>query len=487
MESHVKYFLGIVTVIVLSVASVAGLGWWWARPMAFVGEIDAQPGNPGSFTRPEGHGQPSRLEIYRLLNGEQFAELTRIIEAKTSLAQTDVRNEADLGRVLDAFAIDDPAMAALFDRWVTAQPGSFAPYLARGIQSFALSFLERGTASAQDTSQEQFAGMARHLERAGEDARKALDLNARLPEAYKLLVDLARAQGNQRACGEFAAAGLTISPATVRVRRALAICRLPRWGGSHAAVRAIALNAAPFFAENPDLTALAGFAAWDQARIAEGDAAVALFDEAIKAGPYWQFHFDRAREHFAAGRFDAVVADTTEALRLNPQDPAVLLLHVRAMNARGRASDVSAELELLKEIDGANPRLQAFLTEQQHPTRRERSGADAHYWRGRAHVKAGNHDAALPEFLEATRIDPEHFESYRNIDYIYATRNEWAPIVEHWDQYLSRKPDDARALFERSGTHYRMRNLPAAKTDVTRACDLGLEEACAQMKRVGWN
>jgi tetratricopeptide (TPR) repeat protein len=281
------------------------------------------------------------VEVHRLLNEEKYADLARLVESKTSLANKDTRNESELGRVMDAFYIADPAMAALFDRWAAADPRSFAQYLARAVQSYALAYLEPGTDVAAKTSDAQVAGMLRHLERVVEDATVALDINSQLTEAYKVLIEVARMEGDQRHCGLFAARGLEIAPASFRVRAALVSCRLPRWGGSHDQVREIARLARPFFSENPDLYALNGFVAWDQGRIAEGEQALTCFDEALKAGPYWRFYFERAREYFRADQFDRALADSTEALRLNPQEPDVLLLHVEALAGLGRLRGIS--------------------------------------------------------------------------------------------------------------------------------------------------
>lgn len=511
MPEWVKWLLALVVTLIVMVLGLAVTAWWWTGPMRYAGPSDVTPRNLGEFAVPADHGQPARVEVYRLLNEERFDDLTRLVESKTSLANKDTRNESELGRVMDAFSIADPAMAALFDRWVAANPRSFAPYLARSVQSYALAYLERGTDVAARTSDAQVAGMMRHLERVAEDAIAALEINSQLAEAYKVLIDVARVEGNQRRCGLFAARGLEIAPASFRVRAALAICRLPRWGGSHEQVRSITRLAGRFVPENPDLLALNGFVAWDQGRIAEGEQALAYFDEALKAGTYWRFYFERAREHLRADQFDRALADTTEALRLNPQEPDVLLLHVDALARLGRLREASPQLEILKEINAASPDLQAFLKNaagnstydgyqmqqrgdlggavKQLTQAIQTSGGDAesYYWRARAHLKSGNNEAALADFLEATRLAPDHFESYRNIDYIYASKGEWPPIIEQWNRYLAYAPDDPRAWFERSGTYFNMGNQQAAKADMRKACELGSPDACGQMKRLGWD
>ena len=190
-----------------------------------------------------------------------------------------------------------------------------------------------------------------------------------------------------------------------------------------------------------------------------------------------------------------------------------------ALNALGKSAEViyvddgstDSSLDILKEIDAPNPDLQAFLKNaarnstydgyqmqqqgdlhgavKQLTQAIQTSGGDgeSYYWRGRAHLKAGNSEAALADFLEATRLAPDHFESYRNIDFIYAKKGQWAPIIEQWNRYLTYAPEDARAWFERGGTYYNMGNQPAAKSDVTKACELGSSEACAQQKRFGWD
>ena len=136
--------------------------------------------------------------------------------------------------------------------------------------------------------------MNHFLEKVILDARTALARAPKLTEGYALLIDVARTVGAQRGCGEVAREGLSVAPASMRIRWALAMCRLPRWGGSHEAVRAIWDQAEPFVADHPALAALGGVVSWDLGRLSEAMRRFAIWR------PRWRP--DRTRRSFSIAR-----------------------------------------------------------------------------------------------------------------------------------------------------------------------------------------
>ena len=106
------------------------------------------------------------------------------------------------------------------------------------------------------------------------------------------------------------------------------------------------------------------------------------------------------------------------------------------------------------------------------------ASAETLYWRGRASLQSRNWDAALVDFRKALEVDPTHFESAKNIDWIYAQRGDWQSIVKMWDAFLVRSPSHAGAYFERAGTYHHMGDQVHAQADAKKACELGNSEAC---------
>ena len=77
--------------------------------------------------------------------------------------------------------------------------------------------------------------------------------------------------------------------ASLRSRVALAICMLPRWGGSYVLVEAVAHESDVHVKDNPALSALHGFVEWDRGRLSEGDEALEHYAHALDAGEHWYF------------------------------------------------------------------------------------------------------------------------------------------------------------------------------------------------------
>lgn len=493
--------------VLLCLTVLAGVGLWRVtEPVRFAGIDRDDAGPTGHTSRELERPGVTRREIVEMLHARDYATLTRIIESRNERALADVQEEWELGRVIDAFGIADDGIETLFDDWVQAQPESYAPLLASAQYRFTLAYLMRGARLAARTTREQFQGMREQLALLVENVEAALSKDRNLSEAYRLLIDAARAGGTQIECGIAAKQGLGIMPASYRIRAALAYCRLPRWGGSFANVQAIADQADPFFNDNPRLAALHGFVDFDRGRSAEGNEALQHLDAALLKGAHWSYYNERARVHREAKRFEEALQDSDEALTLSPDSPDVLIGRLYALLGLGRIDEIPETVALIETIDPMNTDLPAFkeyslkvaAVEGYQLQRGNRAAesierltagialdggdAEAYYWRGRAYLKAGNHADALADFEKAVRLDPAHFESYRNIDYILAGRKEWPAIIEHWTTYLSRKPDDGKALFERAGAYRHSGNRELAMRDARAACDLGVAAACSVVK-----
>jgi tetratricopeptide (TPR) repeat protein len=106
------------------------------------------------------------------------------------------------------------------------------------------------------------------------------------------------------------------------------------------------------------------------------------------------------------------------------------------------------------------------------------TNAQAFYWRGRAHLKSGDMARAREDFQRAVTLDPTHFGSHQNLDYLLAREQRWDEIIAMWTEYLARKPDDGAAYLERAGAERRRGNMTQAIADVRRACELGNAQAC---------
>jgi tetratricopeptide (TPR) repeat protein len=483
-----------------------GLVWRVSAPARFDG-VDRDPavaigaGTPAELVRPG----VARRELVDMLRNRDFGALTQIVENRNQRAVADPREEHEMARVLRAFHIDDESLTPTFNQW--AETRSFAPLLARAEHRYALAYRARGTDSARNTTDEQFLQMRDQLLLMFTDLERALEIEPKIGEAYRLRIHGVSLSGTQRDCGLAAEQGLTLLPASFGIRWALAQCRLPRWGGSHALVQAIADRAMPFVADNPDLQALQGVVEWDLGRSTKGDQALVHYEAAIAAGQSPAFYEARARWFRGEKNYRSALQDLDAGLTLSPDDPNLLMLRMFTLVELGRANETPAILTLVEAIDPLNRRLDEFrkfaadYAEYEEQQRAQRAGtavamealnrqiaesggsAEAYYSRGRAFLKSNDHNNALIDFNKALEVDPSHFESVLNIDYILFQRREYDRIIEYWNAYLAVKPDDGMAYMERAGTYHHAGNEAKSTEDIKKACELNVAQACARFKQ----
>ena len=222
-----------------------------------------------------------------------------------------------------------------------------------------------------------------------------------------------------------------------------------------------------------------------------------LLNAALQKGDHWSYYHERARIHRAAERWEDALRDSDEALNLSPDSPDVLIGRLYALLWLGRSEEIPPIVGLIEVIDPMNTDLPRFkedalkvaavqgydLMQESRPAESvdrltaginlDGGDADAYYWRGRGHLKAEDYESALADFEKAIRLDPTHFESYRNLDYLYARRGQWSEVISMWNTYLARTPDDGKAIFERAGAFRHSGDMASAMADARRACELG--------------
>jgi len=57
-------------------------------------------------------------------------------------------------------------------------------------------------------------------------------------------------------------------------------------------------------------------------------------------------------------------------------------------------------------------------------------------------------------------------------------------VIEAWNGFLQRHPNEGRAYLERGGAYSRIRKMNEAAQDAQKACDLGVNEGCEHAKRL---
>lgn len=450
---------------------------------------DATPGGP--------------LETQRLLRDGRFEELTARLETAASEAAGSWAGEHRLAAAVRGFAVADPGVGTHIDAWAAAAPASFAPRLARAAHLLALAEQPRDDAATAGAP----ASLHDELAAAAHAAREALAIAPELMEAQRILIRTATLAGDVAECLRFGADALAVTPRSVRVRRALAHCLLPRHGGSYDMVDAFVRETAPQVATRPALRALGGIVAWDRGRAAAAAGApadaVALYDQAIAAADDWEFRLARATSLAALGRTAEALADLDRAAALRPEEPVILVARADVLARLGHVQRAVDDLRLVEEMDPASRALAAFRRRELARAAAEAgamlggrpnvrgavrrltdaimlTGGDPVVFRmrGLARLRLGDETRALPDFLDAIRRNDRDLESYRRAGALLGKRGAWTEAAAQWTRYLALDPESGEALLGRARARASAGDTAAAAADARAACRLGVRDAC---------
>ncbi len=491
--------LALTGVVLISIAAFAPRGTQFRPPRPAVG--------------PAPRITADRLHVQELLRDRQFGELDRLLSGYQRAFELDARAETDVIVAFGAFRVADPSLEPLLDEWVGLDPANPIARTARAEHLVNVAWQRRGAESSGETTKAQFDGMREAFSRAVVDAKAAVAARPTMMDPWSVLIDDARNKPKDGTCRRLVQQALAYAPASFSIRHTHMTCLQPRWGGSYGAMEAFAEEAQDYVAENARLAHLRGYADEDRADWALIDDDVPAAERHIAAalahGDEWSFLLTRANVHQDRERWREALADLDRALELAPLLPSLLAERAYTLTAMDRAGAARADVELVVRLDPTNtklPRLRRreaetavlagyeLAKQQRWDAAMERytwahelapGETDALYWRGRARLERKQTDAALADFEEAVRLDPHHFESIRNIDYILASRRDWPAIIGHWDRLIALEPENAEAHLERGGAYHHSGDTRAALADARKACDLGLAKACSIARRHG--
>ncbi len=453
-----------------------------------------------------------KASLKSLLGCAKFRELSAYIEQFERDFEADFHKEYFVSDSGDAFESAEVELGQKLDEWVKATPDSFAPYLARGVHGVSRGFAERGSKFAGETDTDNFKGMNRAFSPAFEDLEHALHINPRVVAALRSEMQIAFSSSRHSDLDDIAARAFSSCPACFQPRAVLQYGLEPRWGGSYAKMDRAAH--APNPSLNPKFRLLPGYADRDRGQVAaqdgQHDDALAAFERACALGDNPDFLIDKARALTQRNDDVGAVAALSRALELRPQ--RVDLLFARADAAlRGSARNPQAAFEdlllglriapadpearsVLPYVAGALQRLGADAQRRNDPHEALRYLDEAFDLAPSGQLEAqrtaalttGFHgtEAELAALTQAATAAPNDLYAHQRLDYALSTLGRWDPIVAMWSTFITNNPTEGHAYYERSGTYSHLPGMhAAAKADLVRACDLGINPACVLAKR----
>ena len=474
-------------------------------------------------TDPSGYplDQPDQGALLRLLMEERYDDLTRYMESYQDDFEADVRKEYWPVHAFDAFASANPKLTPRLSAWREQAPDSYAPLLAQAIHALARGWHARGTDLAGETHAARMSVMHEHHTEAQESAQAALAINPRLMAAWRVLINTSMTMGagvqQREALLERA---LDQCPQCYRVRATHMIGLRPRWGGSTQLMTLFARKSASQADQNPRLEWMLAYPDWQACdllvRAKKFDEALPHCNSALEAGPIPDVFDDLVRIHNARREREAgaqallrwvelhplvdrntmrnrsvwlhnqgYCAQSSEQLlivaRRNPVDKQLAemipsrvtcLMHEASFYARkGDAAAVRRRCQLARDLDPQAATDQALCEVAMDP-----DADDEAVLSQTPRLKRPTNDWHLLYLY--TRLDPDHFEAHRDLDYAWARHGQFVEVVRMWDDFIERNPDEGRAWLERSGAYFHMKKPNEVKRDLNKACDLGVKKAC---------
>jgi tetratricopeptide (TPR) repeat protein len=441
-----------------------------------------------------------------LLFHRRFAALDAAFAHFQDAFEKDPRFERWPADAADAFGSAEPRLGVILDDWVRVSPQSFAPWLVRGTHRAAVAQAQRGTKWSKDTLPGEFEEMRATLPAAKEDLEKALSLRPKLVAALSSEFQVLSLAGEGMGLIENARRADELCPSCFLHRIDVIQSLRPRWGGSVEAMRGYARRAP--VADNPRFKLLEGYIPLDEAATAieEGRSsdALASSDEALAFGEHWAFLKVRGHVRRHRKEYDAALVDLSRALELRPGNPDVLIERAEVYLDQGHAELAGVDFVAAVRVNPSHARaeqlygqlVQSLIHEawEHHKAGRrldalrvldlasELAPLDGSVLEHRGFVQQAV-DAGIPELRAAADAKPDDLRTIQALDYALGKAQRLDEALELWNQYLARNPEDGRAYMERAGTFNHLHRRPETMADLEKACEFGVTEGCARLKR----
>jgi len=451
------------------------------------------------------------IQLRDYFEDQQFAILNTLFEKYQEEFETDVYSEYKIFDACRVFRTTLPDYEEIFESWLRFSPDHFAPYLARAYYYYENGWESRGYRWRKDTSDEQIQKMQDFFQKVVEDVDRVLVIAPNLMPAYRILLGVNNAAGDEEGEYQVIETALELFPESFLMRANYMWAIEPRWGGSYEQMEEFAKQAEAYYDMNPELTVLYGFIYSDQGkrlrRNEKYQQALNMYTAAISYGDNFEFYHERAEIfHYYLDEPDKALADVERSIFLRSVAHEGYLLRSKIyykMDEIDRALDDLNTAELIKPTysQTAKWRLWAaknLLSKGHKIFKKDQQEAiddyslslmfnpdnyETYYWRGVAYYRLRQYTMGLVDFEKSIELNPRHFESYRMIDYTLLQNKEWDRIITYWNDFLELEPEHAEAYLERSGTYYHKRDFARSLKDLKQACDLGSKEGCKRYKQ----
>jgi len=451
-----------------------------------------------------------RQNIRDLFVKRQFGSLDKIASDIQLTFEQDPSYEYKASDFYEIFDSTLPEYEALLNDWVAYSPDHFAPYLARAEYFCSKGWESRGHKYAANTSEQQFSGMHSYFQKALQDTDAALAINPRLLRAYTLRISMYNADGGGNQINMAFDKARHYFPSSFLLYKEMIWAKLPRWGGNYAEMDKLAVQAHKQIRVTPELYSLFGQIYADQAWVLreqkQYDTSLALFAKAIEYGDYYEFYKERAETYLMMREYDQALKDVNKSISLRPVKPRPYCLRASIYLQMGNPDAAIREFRSMETMFPGDSHVREmrnwavdfllyqasnyFKTDLEQAVASygrvieiKPDCADAYYWRGIACWKLKKPDLAYSDFAQAIRLAPHDIKTYRMMDNLLASQQQWGKIINQWTAFLNLEPANGDAYLERAGAYKHKGDMQNAFADLKSACSRGVDEACSILKR----
>jgi TPR repeat protein len=170
------------------------------------------------------------MQTFKLLEARDFAGVEKLFQPFLDAYAARKISAEDLALRFDPFT-GMMEMEPELDGWIKAYPKSYAARLARGIYFVEEAWRKRGVKMGNKTSEAQFAGFRRYLQKSHDELTAALALYSRPVDSYRYLIRVDKGMSGDEARSLLDKA-LQLDPAALDPRLEYMYSIQPRWGGS---------------------------------------------------------------------------------------------------------------------------------------------------------------------------------------------------------------------------------------------------------------